>query len=113
MQTLSLFEAGLGNHAGKKAAFYAGAVGKDVYKRQIFTHTTTIGIRRSFMERTVLKRECQTIETRLGTAAVKVCKVGQKEKIYPEYESVKKIAKEQHLSFSEVCHEVKQAALRQ
>ncbi len=79
----------------------------------IFTHTTTIGIRRSFMERTVLKRECQTIETRLGTAAVKVCKVGQKEKIYPEYESVKKIAKEQHLSFSEVCHEVKQAALRQ
>ena len=29
----------------------------------IFTHTTTIGIRRSFMERTVLKRECQTVET--------------------------------------------------
>ncbi len=79
----------------------------------IFTHTTTIGIRRSLMERTVLERECRTIGTRFGTAAIKVCQVGLQEKIYPEYESVKQIAKEHHLSFSEVCHEVKQAALRE
>ena len=77
----------------------------------IFTHTTTIGIRRNVMERTILERECRTVETKFGTADVKVCRRGQLEWVYPEYESVKKIAKEKKLPFAAVCDEVKQSAL--
>lgn len=77
----------------------------------IFTHTTTIGIRRNVMERTILERECRTVETKFGTADVKVCRRGQEERVYPEYESVKKIAKEKKLPFAAVCDEVKHSAL--
>lgn len=77
----------------------------------IFTHTTTIGIRRNVMERTILERECRTVETKFGAADVKVCRRGQLEWVYPEYESVKKIAKEKKLPFAAVCDEVKHSAL--
>ncbi len=77
----------------------------------IFTHTTTIGIRRNVMERTILERECRTVETKFGAADVKVCRRGQSERVYPEYESVKKIAKEKKLPFAAVCDEVKHSAL--
>ena len=50
----------------------------------IFTETTTIGIRRCQMERTVMKREFATITTEYGDAAVKICRHGEIEKVYPE-----------------------------
>ena len=39
----------------------------------IFRETTTIGIRRIPMERTVLSREVRSVETVPGTAGIKVC----------------------------------------
>ena len=42
-------------------------------ERIIFKETTTIGIRRQKMERTVLKREMRTVVTPLGDVEVKVC----------------------------------------
>ena len=39
----------------------------------IFRETTTIGIRRQEMGRTILKREKRTVTTPLGNVEVKVC----------------------------------------
>lgn len=74
----------------------------------IFRETTTIGIRRIPMERTVLSREVRSVETSLGTAGIKVCSVGGEEKIYPEYESMAKIAREWNLPLRQVYDTVKE-----
>lgn len=82
---------------------------KDVPRMEeiIFRETTTVGIRRMPMERTVLSREVRRIETSLGEAVVKVCPVGDEEKIYPEYESAAKIARARHLPLQKVYDTVK------
>ena len=54
----------------------------------IFKETTTIGIRRVEMERTVLKREIKKVQTVYGEALVKVCMTEGQTGYYPEYESV-------------------------
>lgn len=68
----------------------------------IFEETTTIGIRRSPVERSVLDRQIQKVMTPLGEAEVKICQIGQKKKIYPEYESVVRLCKEHHMTYQEV-----------
>ena len=75
-------------------------------ERIIFKETTTIGIRRQKMERTVLKREKRTVVTPLGDVEVKVCIFDGQEYIYPEYESVKKICKKTGVSYREAYHMV-------
>ena len=67
----------------------------------IFTETTTIGIRRCQMERTVMKREFATITTEYGDAAVKICRHGEIEKVYPEYESAALIAEKSGMPVGE------------
>lgn len=76
----------------------------------IFEETTTIGIRRQRMERTVLKRENRSVQTEYGDAQVKICFCGNSRRCYPEYESVAKIAREQGLPFSVIYEMVKHAA---
>ncbi len=68
----------------------------------IFEETTTIGIRRIPVERSILDRQIQKVMTPLGEAEVKVCQIGQKKKIYPEYESVMRLCKEHHMTYQEV-----------
>ena len=68
----------------------------------IFRDTTTIGIRRVEMERTVLKREQLTLQTAFGPAEVKVCTVDGEKRYYPEYDSVARICREQRASYNEV-----------
>lgn len=75
---------------------------EDVEKLEkiIFRETTTIGIRRQIMERTVLPREIKTVSTSIGEAKVKVCTITQNEKrIYPEYENTVKLAKKNSISY--------------
>ena len=65
----------------------------------IFQETTTIGIRKTEMERTVLERSAGKISTSLGEAEVKICILPDGEKrCYPEYESVRRAAEENHIS---------------
>ncbi|MDO4621325.1 MAG: nickel pincer cofactor biosynthesis protein LarC [Eubacteriales bacterium] len=73
----------------------------------IFRETTTIGIRRVPMERTVLMRRNETVSTRFGEIAVKICRVGEEEKIYPEFGSVEAAAKKMQVSLEEVYWEVR------
>ena len=68
----------------------------------IFQETTTIGIRRVEMERSILKREEKTVSTAFGQAEVKICEARGVSRVYPEYESVAKLAKESQVPFSKV-----------
>ena len=72
-------------------------------ERIIFSETTTIGIRRCRMERTVLERREGETETPLGRVRTKICRVGDGEKIYAEYDSAAAVAKEKQVPLSEVC----------
>lgn len=67
----------------------------------IFSNTTTIGIRRVRMERTVLEREIINVRTAVGEAQVKVCGLSGKRFFYPEYESVAQICRKTGLSYTE------------
>ncbi|MDD3361720.1 MAG: nickel pincer cofactor biosynthesis protein LarC [Hespellia sp.] len=68
----------------------------------IFEETTTIGIRRVKMERTVLEREEKTIETSIGMAQVKVCRSGNLFRVYPEYRSVIDLCEKNQMSYIDV-----------
>lgn len=72
----------------------------------IFKHTTTIGIRRMKVERTVLNREIITVSTRYGEAKVKKCTKGEDIKYYPEFSSVSAICDKYNLSFQDVYNNV-------
>ena len=65
----------------------------------IFEETTTIGIRYSRMERTILPRETRTP---WGEVKVKVCTLNGKEQLYPEYESVAQLSREKEIPFAEI-----------
>lgn len=73
----------------------------------IFRETTTIGVRRIPMERTVLKRRQQNIQTPFGEAEVKICTLPDgREVCYPEYESVQSLAAEAGLGFQETYRQI-------
>lgn len=74
----------------------------DKLEQIIFAETTTIGIRRQKMERTILKRRNINVMTSLGEAQVKVCDNGGKLRYYPEYESVAHICRDTGYPYQEV-----------
>lgn len=73
-----------------------------ILEQIIFEETTTIGIRRQKMERSILSREIKTIDTSIGEAKVKVCTICQKQRNYPEYESVVELCRKSGKSYQEV-----------
>ena len=75
----------------------------------IFRETTTIGIRRQKMDRTVLRRSKKTVQTPYGEAEVKICEKDGMKKVYPEYESVVRLCKESGAAFQDVFESVKLA----
>lgn len=76
----------------------------------ILVHTTTIGIRRYPVARTVLAREKRTVKTAYGEAGVKVCTYRDHVFYYPEYEAVKAICKANGIDFQTAYYEVRRAA---
>ena len=72
----------------------------------IFRETTTIGIRRQKMERSVLKRQVKTVKTSLGEARIKVCFMENGMRAYPEYESVRELCRKNGLSFQETYQRI-------
>jgi len=72
----------------------------------IFEETTSIGIRKRKEQRTILKRELKEIETPLGQLKVKVVKCKYGEKIYPEFESARELAKGNNVPLKDVYKEV-------
>ncbi len=76
----------------------------------ILTQTTTIGIRHYPVARTVLTRTKSTIDTIYGPAEVKFCRHKEKTYCYPEYESVRRISREQNLDYQSVYYEIRRTA---
>lgn len=71
----------------------------------LFKETTTIGIRKTEVERSILPREIRIVDTPLGEAKVKLCTLRDGEKrAYPEYESVAALAEKHQRAFMEVYH---------
>ncbi len=80
-------------------------------ERIIFMETTTIGIRRMELERTVLERSEMKVSTSLGEAEVKVCTLPDGGKrYYPEYSAVERLAKKHHISYLEAFEKIKREA---
>ncbi|MEG4579213.1 nickel pincer cofactor biosynthesis protein LarC [Microcoleus sp. MON1_C5] len=69
----------------------------------IFRETTTLGIRRSTQQRTILPREIQTVKTEYGEVKIKVAKSGETiVNVQPEYEDCAEIARIKNISWREV-----------
>ena len=78
----------------------------------IFSQTTTIGIQKQEMERTVLTRKTVDVETRFGVIPVKVSGEGTYKRVHPEYEKVSGAASEHGVPFGAVYDEVLTMAYR-
>ena len=77
----------------------------------IFNETTTIGIRRYPVERSIMSRRAETVTTPYGEVGVKVCKRGGKTWCYPEYDSVKAVCEAAGVPFKIVYQAACAAAL--
>lgn len=82
---------------------------REALEKIIFTETTTIGLRRSVKERTVLPRAQVKVATELGEVQAKLCSIDGVQRIYPEYEDCAKIAKSKGIPLAEVYAVVKNA----
>lgn len=80
---------------------------KEKLQSIIFKNTTTIGIRYRLEKRHVLDRKKAVIETPIGNIEAKQVTFNDETYTYPEYESVKEIAKNNQLSIKEVYKYIK------
>ena len=72
----------------------------------IFEETTTIGIRRQRMERSILTRKFVSVDTRYGKIPVKISGEGASRRIHPEYEMTAEAAGKYGVPFGTVYDEV-------
>ena len=75
----------------------------------IFRETTTIGIRRYPVQRTMLPRRMAMAQTPWGNVRVKVCSLGEEQRGYPEYEDVKALSLAADVPFGQVYREAEKA----
>lgn len=75
---------------------------KDEVVREIFRHTTTIGIREYQCNRYVLRRNIETRDTEFGSVRVKKSEGYGVKREKPEYEDIKKIAEESGKTLREI-----------
>lgn len=75
---------------------------REALENLLFRETTTIGVRRVTMERTVLRRRSETVQTSLGPVRVKCVDTPEGERRYPEQESVAALCRESGQSWQSV-----------
>ena len=68
----------------------------------IFKETTTIGIRYRFESRTELGREFIEIDTKYGKLKAKKVVNNGEEYVYPEFESIKELARKNNIPLKEL-----------
>jgi uncharacterized protein (DUF111 family) len=79
----------------------------DRFTALLFRHTTTLGVRRSLLDRAVLPRSFRTVPTPWGDVPVKEAGEGDNLRLHPEYDAIARIAREHNLPLRTVS----QAAL--
>ena len=68
----------------------------------IFFETTTLGIRRMPVQRHLLDRHSDTLQTPFGPIRVKIATIGGKQRVSPEYDDCARIAREKDLPILDV-----------
>lgn len=69
----------------------------------LFRETTTLGIRRSIQQRSILSREIQEVETEYGVVRVKIAtRDGKISNVQPEYEDCARLARENLVPWREI-----------
>lgn len=81
----------------------------------MFDHTSTLGIRRSTMDRSTLQREIRSVETTLGAIRVKISHRGKTSEptFAPEYEDCKRLAEQNGQPLNAVFELAEVAARRE
>lgn len=73
----------------------------------IFKNTSSIGIRKYKVERSILKRDNVVIETKYGPVRFKVSYFDDEKYYYPEYEDIKQICNNHNLSYKKVYNDIR------
>jgi pyridinium-3,5-bisthiocarboxylic acid mononucleotide nickel chelatase len=79
----------------------------------ILTETTTLGIRKHWVEKSMLPRKTKTVATKYGDIRVKYSTFGSLIKHKPEYEDCIKAANENNVTLAEVYKEVERITDKQ
>lgn len=79
----------------------------------ILTQTTSIGVRKYPVERTVMDRRQELVQTPYGEARVKVCTHKGTTFCYPEYESIAAICRNSGENFGRTYHMVMELAMKE
>ena len=75
----------------------------DALSRLIFEETTTIGLRKYPVDRTMLDREFVDVETEYGKVRIKVSRInGEVLNFTPEFEDCARIAREKNIALKRV-----------
>ena len=75
-------------------------------EKTILLETTSIGLRKYVVERSILERYSKTVNSKFGRIQVKVIKINEKEIIRPEYEVCKEIAEKQKIKLIDIYREI-------
>lgn len=85
---------------------------REPVEKIIFNETTTIGIRRQRMERSIMDVSFREVKTPFGAVSVKMCERNGIHKAYPEYDSVVAAAKAANSDYRTVYLAAAQEAAR-
>ena len=79
----------------------------------IFRETTTLGIRKIYVDKKIMPREIKEIETKWGKVRIKVANINGIRKAYPEYEDCKSIAERENIPLKDVILEIEKLIERE
>ena len=96
------------NRPGIQISVICDQENRPVMEQILFRETTTIGIRRQILQRTILRREFKKISTSLGNVTVKISYHTEGCTIDPEYDEVAAIAEAKNMPFQEVFRIVRE-----
>ena len=90
---------------GSKLTVLCKPDSEEEVNRILFTQTSTLGLRRTSVQKSELERSFEQKSTRYGTVNIKIGYLnGKPVKYKPEYEDCRKIARQHGLSVQEVFH---------
>lgn len=78
----------------------------------IFRESTSIGIRRYPVYRSIMSREIRNVQTEHGEVQVKICHWKNQKSVYPEYTSIRELCKKEHCSYREAYDYIRKAGER-
>ncbi len=98
---------------GVKLSVLCGEAARNRLIHLILRETTSIGIRYYEASRVTMQRSLQKVISMHGKVRIKVSSLGEIEKLSPEYDDCKAIAKKRGIPLTEVIDEAKKTAMKE